>query len=257
MAPGPFASGTSRSAAFMAESVLMAARGESIDFVLVHGTTQSPLGWSRLADILRRRGHRVAAVDLPTDQPQYVSSDYARVAQQQVAGRVADPVVVAHSGSGALLPAIARMLDARHMVWLAAFVPDVSDGHSLAAAIRARGPQMFSGEWLSMSEPPTADPLLATYFLFHDCDLVTLRWAMSTLRLFFPSAVYDEQPDDRELLAPSTYLLPTGDRTLRPEWMRATARDRLGIEPVEIDAGHCPHVSQPEVVAQILVSVAS
>jgi pimeloyl-ACP methyl ester carboxylesterase len=29
-------------------------------------------------------------------------------------------------------------------------------------------------------------------------------------------------------------------------------RERLGVEPVEIDAGHCPHVSRPERVADIL-----
>jgi pimeloyl-ACP methyl ester carboxylesterase len=34
--------------------------------------------------------------------------------------------------------------------------------------------------------------------------------------------------------------------------MRAAARERLGSDPVEIDGGHCPHVSRPEAVAAIL-----
>jgi hypothetical protein len=29
-----------------------------MDYVLVHGTTQSPAGWERLAGILTERGHR-------------------------------------------------------------------------------------------------------------------------------------------------------------------------------------------------------
>jgi pimeloyl-ACP methyl ester carboxylesterase len=42
------------------------------------------------------------------------------------------------------------------------------------------------------------------------------------------------------------------DRTLRPDWMRSAARGRLGVEPVVIGGGHCPHVSRPEAVAEIL-----
>ena len=76
------------------------------EFVLVHGTTQSPAGWDRLASGLRQRGHRVTAVDLPADQPEWAPADYARHAAAQ-AGEAGDrPVVVAHSGAGVLLPAI-------------------------------------------------------------------------------------------------------------------------------------------------------
>jgi hypothetical protein len=34
--------------------------------------------------------------------------------------------------------------------------------------------------------------------------------------------------------------------------MRQAARERLGVEPVDVSAGHCPHVSRPEGVAAIL-----
>jgi hypothetical protein len=47
-------------------------------------------------------------------------------------------------------------------------------------------------------------------------------------------------------------IVPTGDRTLRPEWMRGAARERLGVEAVEVSTGHCPHVSQPEAIASVL-----
>jgi pimeloyl-ACP methyl ester carboxylesterase len=39
-----------------------------VEFVLVHGTTQSPAGWDRLARALGAPGHRVRAIDLPGDQ---------------------------------------------------------------------------------------------------------------------------------------------------------------------------------------------
>jgi hypothetical protein len=42
---------------------------------------------------------------------------------------------------------------------------------------------------------------------------------------------------------------------LRPEWSRASARELLGAEPIEIPGGHCPQISRPEHLADILSSL--
>jgi hypothetical protein len=34
--------------------------------------------------------------------------------------------------------------------------------------------------------------------------------------------------------------------------MARAARERLGVEPVELAAGHCPHVSRPAELAALL-----
>jgi hypothetical protein len=34
--------------------------------------------------------------------------------------------------------------------------------------------------------------------------------------------------------------------------MRAAARERLGVTAIEIDGGHCPHVSRPAELTGIL-----
>ncbi len=224
---------------------------QGVDYVLGHGTTQSPAGWQRLSEDLSRRGHRVQMLDLPADQPGLLAADYARIAVDQVAGALDRPVVVAHSGAGALLPALARELRASHLVWLAAYIPSPA-GRSFRGEIQAAADEMFSSEWRSAAQLAATDPVVAAYFLFHDCDLATLRWGLSTLRLFNPTAVYQEAPSPVETGVPSTFVLPLDDRTLRPEWMRTAARERLGVEPVEIDGGHCPHVSQSGVIAAIL-----
>jgi pimeloyl-ACP methyl ester carboxylesterase len=222
-----------------------------MDYVLGHGTTQSPAGWRRVAQDLTRRGHHVELLDLPVDQPGLLSADYARIAADQVGNKVTKPVIVAHSGAGALLPALAGELRARHLVWLAAYVPSRA-GQSFRDEIQAAAGEIFSPEWRSAGQLAATDPVVAAYFLFHDCDLATLRWGVSTLRLFNPVAVYGETPASGEVSVSSTYVLPREDRTLRPAWMRATARERLGVEPVEVDGGHCPHVSRPRVIAAIL-----
>jgi pimeloyl-ACP methyl ester carboxylesterase len=221
------------------------------DFVLIHGTTQNPAGWERLAHSLEVLGHRSATVDLAGDDER-LPVDYAETVAGQVPADTTTPIVVAHSGSGQVLPAAARRLDARRQVWLAAYVPD--GRHSLSEDVSPAPGEVFDPEWLG--KDPTTDPVLAAHFLFHDCNLETLQWALTTLRLFNPKRI----PIEPVALAPeiaSTYIVATGDRTLRPEWCRRVATSRLDAEIIDIDSGHCPHVSQPDELAAILNQVAA
>ncbi|MEU3767352.1 alpha/beta hydrolase [Amycolatopsis keratiniphila] len=213
-----------------------------MDFVLVHGTTQSPAGWDRVAKLLTAAGHRAIAVDLLTPRDLPVEG-YAQHARDQYDGE--RPVVVAHSGSGVLLPAIAEALDARALVWVAAYIPDFAGGRSL----RDEAPAVLEPDWIGVD--PTADPAKASEFLFHDCDPETERPALDSLRLFNP-AVLAAHPAGAAPEVPSTVIVPTRDRTLRPDWLRRAARERLGVTPIEIDAGHCPHLSRPAELAAIL-----
>lgn len=219
------------------------------DFVLIHSTGQGAAGWDRVVRELANRDHRAHAVELP-DDPNLAAGDYAELISQQV-GVVAAPVVLAHSGSGPLLPAAARTLDARRQVWLAAWVPD--EDATFAEELSDHAEAAFNPEWIG--KDPIEDDDVAAAFLYHDCDRATLAWALATRRAFLPRAVYHEHIElAREI--PSTYIAATEDRTIRPEWQRRMAHERLRVEPIEIAAGHCPNVSQPERLAAILVDVA-
>lgn len=70
--------------------------------------------------------------------------------------------MVAHSAAGLLLPTLARRLDARHQVWLAAAVADYRGQRSLFEELRHDPRSVFQAEWLGID--PTTDPVLATYF---------------------------------------------------------------------------------------------
>ena len=110
--------------------------------------------------------------------------------------------------------------------------------------------ETFNEDWIG--KDPSTDTDVAIEFLYHDCDEETIRWALTTRRLFLPEAVYDERiPLDDA--APSTYIVAAQDGTIRPEWQRRMARERLHVEPVEMATGHCPHVSQPERLADMLI----
>lgn len=146
------------------------------------------------------------------------------------------------------MPALAAAVHPRHVVWLAAVVPD--PGRSVLDEMAA-DPGMFGPEWHEWTGDLTGEPAETAYFLFHDCDLATLRWALGTNRLWPArtafAATAPALPD-----VPHTYVLPTEDRTLTPEWMRRVARERLGVAAAEVAGGHCPHVSRPEEVAALV-----
>jgi hypothetical protein len=225
-----------------------------VDFVLVHGTTQSPQGWARLQHALEHRGHRGVSIDLHTDEPLPHVDDYGRLAASQVAVH-GDIAVIAHSGSGTLLPTIAAALNAVAVVWLAAYIPDFVNGKSLLEEIHTDPNELFHPDWIGVD--PTSDAAAARHFLFHDCNPDLQDWAIHTLRAFVPAAGYQHKPSPGAPPAESTVVAPTQDRTLRADWIRRAATERLGVQPLLIDAGHCPHVSQAEALADILVNIAS
>jgi pimeloyl-ACP methyl ester carboxylesterase len=219
------------------------------DVVLIHSTGQGAAGWERVVHALTERGRTAHAVELPSDAG-LLAADYAELIRRHV-GAIAEPIVLAHSGAGPLLPATARALKARHQVWLAAWVPDPEA--SFVEDVDRHAQAAFNPDWIG--KDPTEDDAVAAAFLYHDCDDATLEWALSTRRLFLPRAVYGERLSLATEI-PSTYVVAAHDRTIRPEWQRRMARERLGVAPMETPSGHCPNVSRPDRLAEILVNVA-
>jgi len=43
---------------------------------------------------------------------------------------------------------------------------------------------------------------------------------------------------------------------MNPAWQRRAARERLGVEAVEIDGGHTPMLSRPAELAQLIDTLA-
>ena len=48
------------------------------------------------------------------------------------------------------------------------------------------------------------------------------------------------------------FIVCRNDRFFPTPWLRGMVRDRLGIEPAEIDSGHCPALSRPQELARLL-----
>jgi pimeloyl-ACP methyl ester carboxylesterase len=66
-------------------------------------------------------------------------------------------------------------------------------------------------------------------------------------------APYETEPRRPER---SAYIVCSRDSVIRPDWQRHAARDLLGVEPIELDAGHMPMLDSPRALAEILDGLA-
>jgi pimeloyl-ACP methyl ester carboxylesterase len=224
-------------------------------FVCIHGSGQNADCWTRVGGLLKTRGHAVAAPDLPKRALDWSLADYAADIVRSIAEP--DTVVVAHSFSGVFLPVVAQFRDCSLLVFLAAVIPEA--GKSVREQF-VEDPGMFSRDWVDAG-PRWFDSAqregLAQEFLFHDCDPETMSWALGTVgtvdtrHLVTEPAPFTAWPG-----VPVASIVATDDRTLTADWGRRATRRVLGIDPIEIQAGHCPHVSRPEELARILERLA-
>jgi pimeloyl-ACP methyl ester carboxylesterase len=193
----------------------------------------------------------VAAPDLPKVAPEWGLEKYA----SEIARSVIAPqsVLVAHSFSGVFLPLVARLRECARLVFLAAVIPE--PGKSVREQL-VEDPGMFTGEWITAGSrwfDRSQQESISREFLFHDCAGETLAWALTTVDLFDTRHLITQPaPFTAWPSVPAVSIVATGDRTLTADWGRRTSRRVLGKETIEIDAGHCPHVSKAEEVARIL-----
>jgi pimeloyl-ACP methyl ester carboxylesterase len=89
---------------------------------------------------------------------------------------------------------------------------------------------------------------------FHDCDPALAQWAARRLRTQHWRITQEATPLTRWPVVPASYVLARQDRAIAPDYSRRIARERLGVEPIEIDGGHSPFLSRPAELAAILTA---
>jgi pimeloyl-ACP methyl ester carboxylesterase len=223
-------------------------------YCLIHSSGQGPDGWKLVVQELERRGHRVLTpafcVDR-SDEGQLWHTQTLVDAFERSGLPPRDVIWVAHSAGGMYLPLVAERWPTRRMVFLAAAVP--RPGVSMRDVFRS-DPSMFNPAWIGQNP---MDEGVALEFVFHDCPPERLDWALSTRVYFYAKRAMEEPcPLSSWPAVPASYIVCTDDRTITPAWQRKVAREWLGVEPIEIPGGHCPNVSRPEVLADVLDALA-
>jgi pimeloyl-ACP methyl ester carboxylesterase len=228
-----------------------------MDIVLVHGSYHGAWCWEFLTPELERRGHRVVAPDLPTADPDLGAGQYADVVIDAMA-EMSDPVVVGHSMSGLVIPIVAARRPVRRLVFLAAMLP--RPGTS-ANAQRASEPMdglvpPATAEWTDLGNDVwMVGPNTATELFFHDATPEVAAWATQRLRPQSYRVMNETTPLEAWPVVETTSIVCRDDRAQNPAWGRAAARDRLGIEALEIDGAHSPFLTRPAELADLLDAV--
>jgi pimeloyl-ACP methyl ester carboxylesterase len=224
-------------------------------FGLVHGGSHGAWCWTPLIPELERRGHRAVAMDLPIDLEDSGPERCAAVVADALAG-VDAPVLVGHSLAGVFLPLAAARTDASLMVFLCAMVP--IEGRSLADQ-QAEDPDMVRYPYRSVTDElgrtlATRDVAQAMYY--SDCTDAQIDWAMPLLRPQAPTLRLTPFPAGGWPDTPAAYVLCTEDPVVSPDWSRRVARERLGVESIELPGGHSPGLSRPADLADVLANIA-
>lgn len=217
-------------------------------FGLVHGGGFGAWCWDAVLPELQARGHRAAAVDLSPDDMAAGAVRCAEVVRQAFAS-LPDLVLVGHSVAGLIIPLVATRHPVRRLVFLHALLP--RPGQSVVDQMTAE-PGLFNQEMFTATAPFWEDEAVAVRFLLHDCPPEVVRDSFHRLRpepgvLGREVTPLASWPD-----VPSAYIVCADDRTATPAWARRAARERLGVEPVEIPGGHCPMLSRPRQLAEVL-----
>ncbi len=224
-------------------------------FALVHGAWHGAWCWGRLVGPLLDRGHQVVVPELPSEDPELGLEDYAATIEYAL-GDADDVVVVPHSLGGLVGPVIANRRPLKALVYLNALVPE--PGLSFGDQLSASEEQilLFEGgravDERGRSHWP--DPEATARIMYCDLPSDDARWAAEHLRPQAQRSQTEPSPAPPAGLRTES-IIGTDDRVVSPAWSRRVARERLGVEPIELPTGHFPMVSHPDALAEALAQI--
>ena len=215
-------------------------------FVPVHAAGDGAWSWHLVADELRARGHEMVAVDLPADDASADLWTYADTVVEAVGSRE-DLVVIGHSFGAFTAPLVCARLPVRALVIVSGMIP--------------RPGERPADWWRNTKHADAPRPVEAgaddIEIYYHDVPAELAAEALRRSRNH-PSERANDQPWPLDAWpdVPTHVLVCRDDRVFPADWMRRVVRDRLGTEAGgEIESGHCPMLSVPDLLADRLVAL--
>jgi len=232
--------------------------GTGARVILVHGAFHGAWCWQKVIDYLRARNIEAMAIDLPGcgsgERLNGGLEDCATKLREVIEGENRPAVVCGHSLGGATITeSVDRESGVRHLVYLAALVPDVGE------TALDNAPELLVGEIGKASEriengSVIVDPEAAGRIFYHDCDMETRKWAVSKMCPQNPSISMTPLTRAAWRYCDSTYIVCQDDRALA-----VGVQERLALRcrhVVRIATSHSPMLSQPEVLGDLLWELA-
>ncbi len=231
-------------------------------YLFLHGALRGAWLWDKLVPLIQKNGAKAIAHDLPghgkraeerkgVNMSAYIKNVLSYIEKNDLR----DLILVGHSMSGIVITKVADEVPERirHLVYLAAVVP--RDGDTLIDLLTQERQETLRN--LEGKAHEIYGPLASLRpFYFTDLegdvrDHYIKKLTPQPLAVFFEKIHLKQFTD---LKIPRTYILGLRDKSLPPELTTGFA-ERLGVKPVEIDAGHDMMVSLPEEVAEVLLRI--
>jgi pimeloyl-ACP methyl ester carboxylesterase len=213
--------------------------GRIATFALIHGAGDVGWYWHLTEAELRERGHDVVAPDLPCEDDSAGLREYADVVLDAIADHE-ELVVVAQSFAGFVAPLVCVRLPVELLVLVAGLIP--APGEAPRDWWANTGYEPVRGEW--------SGDVGATFY--HDVPPALAAEALSRGRAQSDTPAQEPWPLEEWPDVPTRFLLCRDDRLLPADFLRRVVRERLGIVPDEINAGHCVALSRPKELAERL-----
>jgi pimeloyl-ACP methyl ester carboxylesterase len=217
--------------------------------VLVHGLFADGSCWSEVIARLQPKGLTVTAVQNPlTTLPEAVAAAQRALAMQQ-----GPTVLVGHSFSGMIVTEAGVDPKVSALVYVAARAPEAGEDYTALAKQFPTPPAsagiVWSGDWGQLSE----EAFLRDFAGDLPADKARVLYAV-------------QAPFNRALLTgkttqaawrskPSWYAVSTEDRTINPDLERFMAK-RMGAKTIGVKASHVSLISQPDVIANVILEAA-
>ncbi|WP_406439155.1 alpha/beta hydrolase [Streptomyces sp. NBC_01613] len=208
--------------------------------VLVHGLYHRLEHFALVAAGLRATGIKVVVPELHRGS---LPADTAAV-QAAVDGLQEFPVVLRHSYGGSVITGVRG---AGHLVYMAAFVPDVGES---AASLGGASLQLQEAIVPGADGSTSLDPGRAADALFGDCPEPRAAWAVDLLRAQAPGCGRGVPERHSWKHASSTYVVCAQDGAIDPGLQRTLAARCTYVR--EWQSGHSPFVGQPELIVELL-----
>jgi pimeloyl-ACP methyl ester carboxylesterase len=233
------------------------------NYLLIHGAMRGAWLWDRLMPLLMKEGGNPVAIDLPGHGSRVSEGSFVTMSNYITdvidlirKENLSDLVLVGHSMSGIVISKMAEEVPERvkHLVYLAAVVPH--DNEALIDLLTKERQETLRRLHGKVQEVfGTLEQLRPMYFTDlegEEKEFYMKQLTPQPLAAFFEKVMFKRFP---KIDIPKTYILGLKDKSLPPELTRRFA-ERLGVKPVEIDAGHDLMVSRPVEVAKVLLSIA-
>ena len=225
--------------------------------VLVHGAFADASGWNDVIERLQAEGVEATA---PANPLRGISVDAAYI--NSLLGQIPGPVIaVGHSYGGAVITDADNVVG---LVYVAAFAPD--EGETLGGIESDSKDSVLNSALMQLQYPTGEGTETAVEFAidpakYHDAfaaDLPSEQTAVmaATQRPVAELAFSEPSGEPAWKKLPSWSVVPTGDRAAGSDVVRSMA-ERAGAEITEAEGSHVIMMSQPQAVADVILTAAA